>query len=230
MLGLRIADVRVGDRQLFIAEGKGGHHRVIPVADRFLRALGNYLHDERPAAAVTERLFVVLKGPRRGLPLSAEGLDEILSGARGRPGWITRLAMSWVVRAWPGCGRRAWRWRRSRPDPGQSGRSGAWTLADQPGLVQHPISASSLVRPSAAATDLISGATALGGIFSARAISFGVRSASRSSRTRSSNCCVGMRDTVPEPAALPLADTPGACQFAGGVAPGHSDECHPLPR
>jgi integrase len=29
---------------------------------------------------------VVLKGPRRGCPLSAEGLDEILAGARGRAG------------------------------------------------------------------------------------------------------------------------------------------------
>jgi integrase/recombinase XerD len=86
VLGLRMADVRVGDRQLFVAEGKGGHHRVIPVADRFLRAAGDYLHDERPQAAATDRLFVVLKGPRRGLPLSAEGLDEILSGARGRAG------------------------------------------------------------------------------------------------------------------------------------------------
>jgi integrase len=82
VLGLRIADVRVGDRRLFIAEGKGGHQRVVPVAGRFWRALGDYLHDERPAAATTNRLFVVLKGPRRGLPLSAEGLDEILAGAR----------------------------------------------------------------------------------------------------------------------------------------------------
>jgi site-specific recombinase XerD len=31
-------------------------------------------------------LFVVLKGPRRGLPLSAEGVDEILDGARRRAG------------------------------------------------------------------------------------------------------------------------------------------------
>jgi hypothetical protein len=50
--------------------------------------------------------------------------------------------------------------------------------------------------------DLMSGATALGGIFSARAISFGVRPAARRSRTRSSNCCVGVRNMVPEPAAL----------------------------
>jgi len=31
-------------------------------------------------------VFVVLKGPRRGMPLSAKGLDEILDGARGRAG------------------------------------------------------------------------------------------------------------------------------------------------
>jgi integrase/recombinase XerD len=85
VLGLRLADVRAGDRRLFVAEGKGGHQRVIPVAGRFLEALGDYLHDERPATA-TDRVFVVLKGPRRGLPLSAEGLDEILAGARRRAG------------------------------------------------------------------------------------------------------------------------------------------------
>ncbi len=39
-----------------------------------------------PAGAATDRVFVVLKGPRRGLPLSAEGLDEILAGARRRAG------------------------------------------------------------------------------------------------------------------------------------------------
>jgi site-specific recombinase XerD len=65
-----------------VVEGKGGHHRVVPAANRFFDALGNYLHDERPATAATDRVFVVLKGPRRGLPLSAEGLDEILDGAR----------------------------------------------------------------------------------------------------------------------------------------------------
>ena len=65
VVGLRMADARVG--------GKGGHQRVVPVAGRFLRALGDYRHDERPAAALTDRVFVVLKGPRRGLPLSGGG-------------------------------------------------------------------------------------------------------------------------------------------------------------
>ena len=86
VLGLRFADVQVADRRLVIVEGKGGHHRVVPAANRFFGALGAYLHDERPAGADTDRVFVVLKGPRRGLPLSAEGLDEILAGARKRAG------------------------------------------------------------------------------------------------------------------------------------------------
>ena len=85
VLGLRFADVQVADRRLVIVEGKGGHHRVVPAANRFFSALGAYLHDERPAGD-TDRVFVVLKGPRRGLPLSAEGLDEILAGARKRAG------------------------------------------------------------------------------------------------------------------------------------------------
>jgi hypothetical protein len=45
-----------------------------------------YLNHERPPDAATDRVFVVLKGPRRGQPLSAEGLDEVLTGARRRAG------------------------------------------------------------------------------------------------------------------------------------------------
>jgi integrase/recombinase XerD len=86
VLGLRFCDVQVADRRLVVVEGKGGHHRVVPAANRFFDALGAYLHDERPETARTDRVFVVLKGPRRGLPLSAEGLDEILAGARRRAG------------------------------------------------------------------------------------------------------------------------------------------------
>jgi len=86
VLGLRFEDVQVAERRLVVVAGKGGHHRVVPVANRFFDALGGYLHDERPGTAATDRVFVVLKGPRRGLPLSAEGLDEILDGARRRAG------------------------------------------------------------------------------------------------------------------------------------------------
>jgi integrase/recombinase XerD len=84
VLGLRLGDLRVAERRVFIADGKGGHQRLIPVSARFFTAVGAYLDAERPAGVATDHVFVVLKGPRRGLPLSAAGLDEILDGARGR--------------------------------------------------------------------------------------------------------------------------------------------------
>ncbi len=83
VLGLRLDDVRVGERRLFIADGKGGHQRIVPVSSRFFSTLASYLEIERPKAS-TDRVFLVLKGQRRGQPLSAAGLDEVIEGARGR--------------------------------------------------------------------------------------------------------------------------------------------------
>ncbi len=85
VLGLRLADVSPGERRLHV-RGKGGRERIIPVSSRFFQALGEYLELERPADAASEACVVVLKGPRRGLPLSAAGLDEVLDGARARAG------------------------------------------------------------------------------------------------------------------------------------------------
>ena len=86
VLGLRLEDLSAGERRLFVAEGKGGRQRVVPVSARFFAEVGAYLESERPAAAATRQVFVVLKGARRGEPLSAAGLDEILDGARDRAG------------------------------------------------------------------------------------------------------------------------------------------------
>ena len=86
VLGLRLGDVRVGERRVHITCGKGGRERIVPVSGRFFVALGEYLEFERPAEAMPEACFVVLKGPRRGLPLSPAGLDEVLAGARARAG------------------------------------------------------------------------------------------------------------------------------------------------
>ena len=86
VLGLALADVRPGERRVFVAEGKGGSQRIVPVGSPFFLSLASYLDGERPMTAVTDKVFVVLKGRRRGHPLSADGLDEILDGARGRAG------------------------------------------------------------------------------------------------------------------------------------------------
>jgi integrase/recombinase XerD len=90
VLGLRLEDIRPGERRVFIAEGKGGHQRIVPISTRFFTTLGAYLNDERPGTSATDAVFVVLKGQRRGRPLTAAGLDEIISGARTRAG-LARL-------------------------------------------------------------------------------------------------------------------------------------------
>ena len=74
VLGRRLADVNAGERRVFVAEGKGGRQRIVPVSLPFFASLGAYLEQERPPAA-TDKVFVVLKGQRRGGPLSATGLD-----------------------------------------------------------------------------------------------------------------------------------------------------------
>jgi len=86
VLGLRLEDIRWGERRLFIADGKGGHQRIVPISPRFFDTLRRFLDDERPAVAETPFVFVVLKGPNRGRPLSPKGLDEIMAGARRRAG------------------------------------------------------------------------------------------------------------------------------------------------
>ena len=40
VLGLRFCDVQVADRRPVVVEGKGGHHRVVPAANRFFDVLG----------------------------------------------------------------------------------------------------------------------------------------------------------------------------------------------
>jgi site-specific recombinase XerD len=86
VLGLRLEDMRPAERRLFIAQGKGGHQRLVPISGRFFASVARYLDGERPREATTDRVFVVLKGPRRGRPLSEDGLDEIVRAARARAG------------------------------------------------------------------------------------------------------------------------------------------------
>ena len=56
VLGLRLCDVRPGEKRLFIAEGKGWHQRIVPVSPRFFTTLASYLELERPARADGSRV------------------------------------------------------------------------------------------------------------------------------------------------------------------------------
>ncbi len=86
VLGLRLGDLDGAHRQVFIVEGKGGHQRRIPISARWFTTVGDYLRTERPGEADTDRVFVVLKGRRRGQPLSGEGLKQVFTSARERAG------------------------------------------------------------------------------------------------------------------------------------------------
>ncbi len=86
VLGLTLGDVQVPERSLFIAEGKGGHQRVVPISNTFFSSVGDYIRHERPTDVDTDRVFVTLKGPNRGRPMTADGIDKILQAARVRAG------------------------------------------------------------------------------------------------------------------------------------------------
>jgi site-specific recombinase XerD len=73
VLGLRLEDLKFGERRVFVVEGKGGHQRIVPISARFFDSVARYLEIERPKRAATDRLFVVLKGPNRGRPLTLKG-------------------------------------------------------------------------------------------------------------------------------------------------------------
>ncbi len=86
VLGMRLEDLHPGEKRVFIVEGKGGHQRIVPLSTRFFITVAGYLETERPRPSFTEHVFVVLKGRRRGQPLTAAGLDEIIIRARTRAG------------------------------------------------------------------------------------------------------------------------------------------------
>jgi integrase/recombinase XerD len=86
VLGLRLGDLHAAERRVFIGEGKGGRQRLIPVSGHFFAEVAAYFVGERPPRISSDWVFVVLKGPRRGQPLSAKGMEEILTAARRRAG------------------------------------------------------------------------------------------------------------------------------------------------
>jgi len=86
VLGLRFEDLRPGENQVFVADGKGGHQRLVPMSPRFFRSLSFYMDTERPPEAKTRYVFVALKGQRRGQPFQADGLDKIVLNAKSRAG------------------------------------------------------------------------------------------------------------------------------------------------
>jgi site-specific recombinase XerD len=75
ILALRLADVDFQTMSLKVL-GKGRKERMLPLAESLAKVMLLYLTCERPARA-SSHFFVVLKGPRRGQPMTYNGLHRV---------------------------------------------------------------------------------------------------------------------------------------------------------
>jgi integrase/recombinase XerD len=64
VLGLRLEDLRLGEWRVFIADGKDGHQRLVPVSTTFFTTVAAYLDGERPAGVAASVCRV--EGPEPG--------------------------------------------------------------------------------------------------------------------------------------------------------------------
>ena len=80
----------VGEHRLFIAEGKGGHQRIVPLSAKFFTTLGRLPRARASRRPHRPRVFLVLRGPGAGQPLTAAGLDQILHRSLATaPAWLS---------------------------------------------------------------------------------------------------------------------------------------------
>jgi integrase/recombinase XerD len=77
VLKLSLDDIDFGQHTLTVKEGKGGHQRVVAISGTGLQELISYLNTERPPSR-SERVFLVMKGRNRGLPMTVGALDTII--------------------------------------------------------------------------------------------------------------------------------------------------------
>lgn len=75
ILGMTLGDLSLSRGECRI-RGKGDKERVVPLAPQAISLIGSYLEVERPAGR-SQSLFVVLKGPRRGQPMTTAGLRSL---------------------------------------------------------------------------------------------------------------------------------------------------------
>ena len=81
VLGLSINDIDT-DHQSLLINGKGNKQRVVPLASIASTTLGGYLRCERPRHCPTQSVFVILRGHKRGSPMTLAGLRSLFRNRR----------------------------------------------------------------------------------------------------------------------------------------------------
>jgi integrase/recombinase XerD len=74
-LNIKIEDLRLAQSEMLV-RGKGNRERLLPLDPQTIKVIESYLRLERPRSG-SPFLFLVLKGPNRGCPLTAAGLRTI---------------------------------------------------------------------------------------------------------------------------------------------------------
>ena len=119
VLGLRLGDVQVPERSLFIAEGKGGHQRVVPISNTFFASVGDYLHHERPEGCRDGSGVRDVEGPEPGQADDRRwGRQDPPGGPR--PSWAGEGDVSSAAPHVPDAAARGRHATRSSPSPGRS--------------------------------------------------------------------------------------------------------------
>jgi len=75
VITIKLEDVRITEDQVRVL-GKGRRERIVPLPEDLVTAIKRYIQLERPEKS-DNNLFVVLKGPHRGKPLTPGGLRTI---------------------------------------------------------------------------------------------------------------------------------------------------------
>jgi integrase/recombinase XerD len=83
-LDLQLEDLQIAEAQLRVL-GKGNKPRPLPLPGETIQVIQNYLYLERPVTN-SSALFVSLKGPQRGLPMTLAGLRSLFRHHRVRSG------------------------------------------------------------------------------------------------------------------------------------------------
>ena len=94
VLGLRLGDLRFAERRVFIAEGKGGHQRLIPVSARFFTEVSAYLDAERPAVRARTGCSWCSRARAAASRYRLTGWMRSSTGPAAGPGWPGRPATS----------------------------------------------------------------------------------------------------------------------------------------
>ncbi len=85
VIGLKIENINQLNSTMLIF-GKGKKERLIPMAPQLEYALNRYLDTERPVISKSKNVFLALKGPKRGNPLTREGLRSLFRYKRATSG------------------------------------------------------------------------------------------------------------------------------------------------